>query len=49
MWQQVRLGKGSEYREFVDQIVAETAVTRPTDELADWRAAVAAERGNVAR
>jgi len=48
MWKQLRLTKAEDFREFMDQIVAETTVVSPTDELANWKATVAAERISVA-
>jgi hypothetical protein len=44
MWKQLRLTKGREFREFVDQFITETPVAAPADELADWKLALAAER-----
>ena len=43
-WKQLRVERGKEFSDFIDQIVGETAATARADELANWRAAVAAER-----
>jgi hypothetical protein len=48
MWKQIRPTKGSEFRDFIDDIVASTPVAGPIDDLSNGRAAVAAERSNVA-
>ena len=47
-WKEQRASGGNEYREFIDQIVAEAPVSAPVDELANWRAAVGAERNKAA-
>jgi hypothetical protein len=45
MWKQIRVSWGTEFRDFIDQIVVETPVATPADQLAVWLAAVALERG----
>lgn len=35
--QEIRLSKGKDYREFVDQIVAETPMAAPGNALANWK------------
>ena len=44
MWKEVRVAWRSEFREFIDQIVAETPVATRADQLANWKAAMAGER-----
>jgi hypothetical protein len=43
MWREQRVTWAKDFSDFVDRIVAETPVASPADELARWRAAVAAE------
>jgi hypothetical protein len=43
-WKSVRKNYESEFVEFMDKLLAETTVIPPTDVLARWRAAIAAEK-----
>ena len=43
-WKSLRRNYGIEFVEFMDKLVAETALIPPTDVLAKWRADIAAEK-----
>jgi hypothetical protein len=49
MWKQSRSMHGTDFGRFLDQIISETPVATPRDDLADWMAAVVAEKKQAAQ
>jgi hypothetical protein len=47
MWDTSRPALPSDFVQFIDNVIAKTQLTLPGDELAVWRAAVAAKKAKL--